>query len=105
MSVLEATSDYIIIEPIEEGETTYGNIIVPDLGKEKPIIGKISSIGPGRESEFGSWLTVDSDMFFVGQTVLIPKAGTIRIDFNGMEYYAVRSKEIIAIIKDNINEE
>ena len=32
---LEALFDAVIVKPLEEEETTYGNIIVPDLGKEK----------------------------------------------------------------------
>jgi co-chaperonin GroES (HSP10) len=32
---LEALFDAVIVKPIEIEETTYGNIIVPDLGKEK----------------------------------------------------------------------
>ena len=29
--------DKIVILPQEEGEQTYGNIVVPDMGKEKPL--------------------------------------------------------------------
>ena len=32
---LEALFDAVIVKPRESEETTFGNIIVPDLGKEK----------------------------------------------------------------------
>ena len=32
---LEALFDAVIVKPTETEESTYGNIIVPDLGKEK----------------------------------------------------------------------
>ena len=32
---LEALFNAVIVKPIESEETTVGNIIVPDLGKEK----------------------------------------------------------------------
>ena len=32
---LEAMFDAVIIKPLEEEETMYGNIVVPDLGKDK----------------------------------------------------------------------
>ena len=33
-------NDRVIIKPIEEDEQMYGNIVIPDLGKEKPEMGK-----------------------------------------------------------------
>ena len=33
--------DKIIILPKEEGEQQYGNIIIPDAGKEKPEVGTV----------------------------------------------------------------
>ena len=32
---LEALFDAVIVKPMEEEETQYGSIIVPDVGKEK----------------------------------------------------------------------
>ena len=32
---LQPTNDRILIKPIDEGEQTYGSIVIPDLGKEK----------------------------------------------------------------------
>ena len=43
--------DKIIILPQEEGEQQYGNIIIPDAGKEKPEMGTVLAVGPGREVE------------------------------------------------------
>ena len=39
MSKLQPMNGYLILKPIEEEEQTYGNIVIPDLGKEKPEIG------------------------------------------------------------------
>ena len=38
---LEALFDAVIVKPFESEETTYGNIIVPDLGKEKNEFGEV----------------------------------------------------------------
>jgi chaperonin GroES len=40
--------DKIVMLPLEEGEQTYGNIIIPDAGQEKPEIGTVLAVGPGR---------------------------------------------------------
>ena len=50
---LEAVFDSVIIKPVDIEDTMYGNIIVPDLGKEKSLIGEVVSVGPGKESITG----------------------------------------------------
>ena len=46
-------NDKVVILPKEEGEQMYGNIIVPDGSHEKPEIGKVMAVGPGRVSTEG----------------------------------------------------
>lgn len=87
--------DKVLVKPIEESEQLYGNIIVPDLGKEKPQIGEVLDVGPGRITEFGTKVEVTVQ---VGDIVLVPKIGTIRIDFEGEEYYIVQDREILGVI-------
>ena len=52
-------NDRVIIKPIEEDEQMYGNIVIPDLGKERPEMGEVISVGPGRHTEFGKFLPVN----------------------------------------------
>ena len=82
-------NDRVLIKPVDEGEQMYGNIVIPDLGKEKPEMGEVLAIGPGRMSEFGKYVTVQAK---VGDIVLVPRIGTLRIDFEGEEYYIVQDK-------------
>lgn len=90
-------NDRVLVKPIDEGEQTYGNIVIPDMGKEKPEMGEVVSVGPGRMSEFGAFINVNAK---VGNLVLVPKIGTLRIDFEGQEYYIVQDKEILGTIKE-----
>ena len=48
--LLQPTNDRILVKPIDEVEQTYGNIVIPDMGKEKPEMGEVLAIGPGRMS-------------------------------------------------------
>lgn len=98
---LKPSNDRVLIKPIDEGEQTYGSIVIPDLGKEKPEMGEIISIGSGRMSEFGQFIPVNHK---VGQVVLVPKIGTLRIDFEGEEYYITQDREILAVINESENE-
>jgi len=36
----------------------------------------------------------------VGDIVLVPKIGTLRIDFEGEEYYIAQDREVLAVIKE-----
>jgi|TARA_B110000908_G_scaffold35775_1_gene42902 chaperonin GroES len=94
-------NDRVIIQAVEEDEQMYGNIVIPDMGKEKPEIGKVVAVGPGRHSEFGTFITVNAK---VGDLVLIPKIGSLRMDFEGQEYLITPDKEILAVIKEEDNE-
>jgi len=93
-------NDRILLKPIDEGEQMYGNIVIPDMGKEKPEMGKVLAIGAGRQSEFGQFISVNVS---VGDIVLVPKIGTLRIDFEGEEYYIVQDREILATVKEEVN--
>ena len=87
----------VLVRPIDDGEQMYGNIVIPDMGKEKPEMGEVVAVGPGRKSEFGQYIGVNAK---VGDVVLIPKIGTLRIDFEGDEFYIVQDKEILATVKE-----
>ena len=58
-------------------------------------MGEVIAVGPGRQTEFGQFITVQAK---VGDMVMIPKIGTIRFDFEGQEYYIVPDREILATI-------
>jgi len=99
--VLTPFNDRVIIKPIEEDEQMYGNIVIPDLGKERPEMGEVIAVGPGRQTEFGQFIRVNAK---VGDIVLIPKIGSLRVDFEGEEYFITPDKEILASIKLEENE-
>ena len=94
-------NDRVLIRPVDEGEQMYGNIVIPDMGKEKPEMGEVVAVGPGRQTEFGQYIRVNAK---VGDVVLVPKIGTLRIDFEGEEYYIAQDKEVLAVIKESENE-
>jgi len=98
MKELKPSNDSILIKPIDEGEQTYGNIVIPDMGREKPEMGIVLQTGPGRLSEFGKMIPVRSCK--VGDIVLVPKVGTLRIDFEGEEYYIAQDREVLAVVND-----
>jgi chaperonin GroES len=89
---------YIIVEPMEEGETLAGNIILPDLGKERPAMGKVLSSSPFYNQWADKWV---GEELKDGDIVLIPRVGSQRITVDDKEYYVCKSTEVIAIIEEN----
>mgnify|MGYP001227198158 FL=1 len=96
---IRPTNDRILVKPIDEGEQTYGSIVIPDMGKEKPEMGEVIDIGPGRQSELEPSKLITVRSCKKGDIVLLPKIGTLRIDFDGEEYYIVQDKEILAVVE------
>ena len=88
--------DKIVILPQEEGEQTYGNIVVPDMGQEKPEIGKVLAVGPGRISTNG---TLIPNRIEVGATVMVPKFGAQVVVVENTTYIVAGESDVLGIIK------
>ena len=98
MPTLQAVFDGVIVKPIETEDTLYGNIIVPDVGKEKSNVAEVISVGPGKHS-------ITGDKFIettinVGDKVILPAMGPSKFDFKGEEYYICAENMVLGIIKD-----
>ncbi len=94
MSQLTPLNGHIIIKPIEEEEQTYGNIVIPDMGKEKPEIGVVISV-----SDTYNWHTGEyyKSKIKSGDKVLIPKMGSMKFTIDGEEYFITKETEILAV--------
>ena len=88
--------DKIIILPQEEGEQKYGNIIVPDAGQERPEIGEVLAVGPGRISTDG---TLIPNKIEVGVTVMVPKFGAQVVVIENETYVVASENDVLGIIK------
>ena len=94
-------NDKIVILPQEEGEQMYGNIIVPDAGKEKPEMGTVLAVGPGRISTNG---TLVPNRLEVGVTVMVPKFGAQVVVVENETYIMASENDVLGIIKNKDNE-
>ena len=95
--------DKIVILPQEEGEQTYGNIIIPGSNSERPEIGTVLAVGPGRISTDG---TLIPNRLEVGVTVMVPKFGAQTVIVENETYIIAGESDILGIIKqkEKINE-
>jgi chaperonin GroES len=87
----------VLIKQQDETETMYGNIIVPDAGKDKPLMGEVVAVGPGSYSVTGEKFLNTSIQ--VGQIVAFPSFGGQRITVEGEEYIVCKEQDLIAILE------
>jgi co-chaperonin GroES (HSP10) len=90
---LEALYNAVIVKPIEVEETSYGNIIVPDLGNEKNKLAEVVAIGEGYYSVTGDYIKT---ILSVGDTVVLPTMGFSKLEFEGNEYWIGPENQVLA---------
>ena len=88
--------DYILIEPIEEEETTPAGIVIPDTAKEKPQEGEVVAVGPGSKTKEGKRVEMDVKE---GDRVIYKKWGGNDVKVNGKDMLIVREEDILAVVK------
>jgi len=99
---LEALFDAVIVKPQEEEESTYGSIVVPDLGKDRNEHGTVVAVGPGRHVAGVGFIETEIK---VGDTVVLPTMGFTKLEHKGEEYYIGQENQILARIKKEVNVE
>ena len=87
--------DRVIILPLEEEEQTYGNIVVPDMGKEKPEMGTVLAVGEGRITPEGA---IVKNKLKKGQIVMVPKFGAQVVTVESETYIIASENDILGII-------
>ena len=90
----------LCVKPIEAEEETYGNIIVPDMGKDTNTFGEVISVGPGQPTQMGSFLPTTLK---VGDKVVLPTQGFTKLPYNGEEYLVGPENQVLAVIESEVD--
>jgi len=93
---LRPLHDRILVERINEDETTAGGIIIPDSAKEKPQRGKVIAVGKGKIAEDGSVRPLDLK---AGDTVLFGKYAGTEVKVETEERLIMREDDVLAVIE------
>jgi chaperonin GroES len=97
---IKPLADRVVIKPIPAEEKTKGGIFLPDTAKEKPVVGEIVAVGPGRKSDDGQTVAIDVK---VGDRVLYGKYSGTETTIDGQEYLILREADIFAVLPSNRN--
>ena len=88
--------NHVVIKQQDETETMYGNIVVPDMGKEKPLMGEVVAVGPGIYSITGTWIDTNVRK---GEIVVFPAFGGTKMTVEGEEYVVMKEQDLLAILE------
>jgi chaperonin GroES len=90
-------NDRVLVKRMEEVQVTKGGILIPDTAKEKPIEGKVISVGPGKMSDAGNRMPLQLKE---GDRVLFGKYAGTEIKMEGEEFLMMREEDILAVLTD-----
>lgn len=90
---LQPLGDRIIVEVLEEEETTVSGIVLPDTAKEKPQRGKVLAVGPGSLNDKGERVPLD---LADGDEIVFSKYGGTEIKVGAEDYLILRESDVLA---------
>ena len=89
---LQPLGDRLIVEVLEEEETTASGIVLPDTAKEKPQRGRVLAVGKGRYED-GKLIPLDVE---VGDEIIFSKYGGTEIKLGTDEVLILRESDVLA---------
>ena len=92
---MKPLADRVVIKPSPADEKTKGGIILPDTAKEKPVIGEVVAVGPGKVTDDGKKIAPEVK---VGDKVLYGKYSGTEVTIDGDEYLIMREADVVAIV-------
>ena len=90
---LQPLGDRLIVEVLEEEETTMSGIVLPDTAKEKPQRGKVLAVGPGARDDNGQHVAMD---VAAGDQVIFSKYGGTEIKVGADDVLILRESDVLA---------
>ena len=90
---LQPLGDRLIVEALEDEDTTSSGIVLPDTAKEKPQRGRVLAVGPGGRNDRGELIPLE---VAEGDEVVYSKYGGTEIKLGTDEYLILRESDVLA---------
>jgi chaperonin GroES len=90
---LQPLGDRLIVEVLEEEETTVSGIVLPDTAKEKPQRGRVLAVGPGALNDKGERVPMEVAK---GDEVIFSKYGGTEVKLGTDEVLILRESDVLA---------
>lgn len=95
VSTVKPLGDRVFVKVSPSEEKTAGGILLPDTAKEKPQVGEVVAVGPGKRNDDGSRSPLEIK---VGDQVLYSKYAGTDIKLGGEDYVLLSEKDILAAV-------
>lgn len=93
---LKPLGDKVIVEVIDEPQTTASGIVLPDTAKEKSQRGKVLAVGTGKMLDNGQRVDLEVKE---GDTIVFAKYGGTEVTLDGKELMILSERDIHAIVQ------
>ena len=93
---LKPLDDRIVIKQSEAEDKTSGGIILPDTAKEKPQIGKVVAVGPGKILDDGRRAKMSIKL---KDEVIYARYMGNDIEIDRQKYVILRESDVLGIIE------
>lgn len=93
---LRPLDDRVVIKPLEAQEKTAGGIFLPDTAREKPQIGKVVWVGPGKVNDDGKRNAMSVKK---NDEVIYGKYMGNEVEIEGEKYVIVRESDLLGIVE------
>ncbi|MCU0544792.1 MAG: co-chaperone GroES [Oscillatoriaceae cyanobacterium Prado104] len=95
VSTVKPLGERVFVKVSASEEKTAGGILLPDTAKEKPQVGEVAAVGPGKRNDDGTRTEMEVK---VGDKVLYSKYAGTDIKLGTDEYVLLAEKDILAIV-------
>jgi len=93
---LKPLDDRIVIKQSDAEEKTTGGIILPDTAREKPQIGMVVAIGPGKILDDGKRANMSVKK---KDEVIYAKYMGSDVEIDGQKYVILRESDVLGIVE------
>lgn len=95
VSTVKPLGDRVFVKVSASEEKTAGGLYLPDTAKEKPQVGEVVALGPGKRNDDGGRQELEIQ---VGDKVLYSKYAGTDIKLGTEEYVLLSEKDILAVV-------
>lgn len=88
--------DRVVVKPNDPETRTASGIYLPESAKEKPMMGTIIAVGPGKLNDDGQRTALSIK---AGDTIVYGKYSGTEVEIDGVDHMILRESEILGVIE------
>ena len=87
--------DRVVIEVVKREDKTSGGIYLPDSAKEKPMEGKVVSVGKGARDNQGNLIPMELK---AGDRIVFGKWAGSEVKIEGKEFLIMKESDVMGVL-------